>query len=108
MERRQPKPEGAHSRDLWMWALYDWATQSHATVIQTFVFAAYFTNRVAGSTEHGNTKWSLTIRLTRFCVALRGPFLGAVADRAGPPLAKSQAVSKNCGFPFNVLSLRQL
>jgi len=73
----------ADSKGLWAWAWYDWATQSYATVILTFVFAAYFTNRVAEDVEHGTTLWSLTVGLTGLCVALSGPFLGAIADRAG-------------------------
>jgi MFS transporter, UMF1 family len=73
----------ATDKALWSWSFYDWANQSYATVIQTFVFAAYFTSQVAADTERATTHWSLTIGLTGLCVALSGPFLGAIADRAG-------------------------
>ncbi|MFO7811762.1 MAG: MFS transporter [Pelovirga sp.] len=73
----------ATNRALWSWSFYDWANQSYATVIQTFVFAAYFTQQVATDTERATTHWSLTIGLTGLCVAVSGPFLGAIADRAG-------------------------
>lgn len=73
----------ARNKALWSWTFYDWANQSYATVIQTFVFAAYFTSQVATDTERATTHWSLTIGLTGLVVALSGPFLGAVADRAG-------------------------
>ncbi len=68
---------------LWAWALYDWANQSYATVIQTFVFSAYFINRIAEDPERATTDWSLTIGATGFCVGICGPVLGAVVDRAG-------------------------
>ncbi len=71
------------SRALWAWTLYDWATQSYATIIHTFVFGAYFTSLVAANPERGATQWSLTIGLTGLAVALSGPFLGAIADCAG-------------------------
>lgn len=73
----------AANRALWSWSFYDWANQSYATVIQTFVFAAYFTRQVATDTERATTHWSLTIGLTGLCVALSGPLLGAIADRSG-------------------------
>lgn len=75
--------EHAGKRALWSWSLYDWAGQSYATVIQTFVFAAYFTNRIAADTGQATRDWSLTIGLTSLCVGLCGPLLGAIADRAG-------------------------
>jgi len=70
-------------RALWSWTFYDWANQSYATVIQTFVFAAYFTSQVATDSVRATSHWSLTIGLTGLTVALSGPFLGAIADRAG-------------------------
>jgi MFS transporter, UMF1 family len=36
------------------WALYDWANSAFATVIQTFVFATYFTQRVAPDATVGS------------------------------------------------------
>ena len=75
--------KGSGKLGLWSWALYDWAGQSYATVIQTFVFAAYFTNRIAENAEKATTDWSLTVGFTSFCVGICGPVLGAVADRAG-------------------------
>ncbi|MEX2577961.1 MAG: MFS transporter [Verrucomicrobiales bacterium] len=68
---------------LWSWCFYDWASQAFATVVQTFVFAAYFTNRIASDPESGTTQWSLTIGLTGLAVAATGPFFGAIADRTG-------------------------
>lgn len=71
------------AKGLWAWTFYDWATQSFATVIQTFVFAAYFTNQVSADAERGTVRWSITIGVTGLVVAVCGPVLGAVADRAG-------------------------
>lgn len=66
------------------WALYDWANNGYATVVLTFVFAAYFVRRVAPETGDGTALWGYAIGAAGLAVALTGPVLGAVADRAGP------------------------
>ena len=71
------------TKGLWAWTFYDWANQSFATVIQTFVFAAYFTNQLSADTEQGTVRWSLTTGITGLVVAVCGPVLGAIADRGG-------------------------
>ncbi len=83
MKRRSKDHGPRRNRALWSWTLYDWATQSYSTIIHTFVFGAYFTRQIAVNQEQGTTQWAMTIGLTGLCVALSGPFLGAVADHAG-------------------------
>ncbi|MFP4353136.1 MAG: MFS transporter [Puniceicoccaceae bacterium] len=73
----------APARGLWAWTFYDWANQAFATVVLTFVFAAYFTNELSTDAESGTARWSTTIGATGFAVAVCGPVLGAIADRAG-------------------------
>jgi UMF1 family MFS transporter len=63
--------------------MYDWANSSYATVIQTFVFAAYFTRQIAADETLGTAQWGNTISLAGLLVALGGPFLGALADQTG-------------------------
>jgi UMF1 family MFS transporter len=65
------------------WAFYDWASSGFAALIQTFVFAAYFTQRVAANEAIGNAQWGLTISGSGLVVALTGPVLGAIADQDG-------------------------
>src|SRR5919106_6670366 len=65
------------------WLLYDWANTAFFTVVQTFVFAAYFTRAVAVSETAGTTQWAVAITVAGLVVAVAGPVLGAVADRAG-------------------------
>ncbi|MFO8026757.1 MAG: hypothetical protein R6U56_03740, partial [Opitutales bacterium] len=47
------------------------------------VFAAYFTNQLSANAEQGTVRWSMTIGITGFVVAVCGPVLGAIADRTG-------------------------
>ncbi|MCW5890423.1 MAG: MFS transporter [bacterium] len=73
----------ASRRALLAWALYDWAASSHATVVETFVFAAYFTRSVATDETVGTAQWGNTIGVAGLVVALAGPILGAITDRGG-------------------------
>jgi MFS transporter, UMF1 family len=77
-----PKPTSA-LRGLVSWAMYDWACSAYSTLIQTFVFAAYFTRRVAEDAATGTVQWGNMIGLAGILVAVGGPLLGAVADQSG-------------------------
>jgi UMF1 family MFS transporter len=68
---------------LWSWALYDWANSGFSTVIQTFVFAAYFTRQVAADEAVGTAQWGNMVSAAALVVALGGPVLGAATDQDG-------------------------
>jgi MFS transporter, UMF1 family len=65
------------------WASYDWGDSAYWTVVQTFVFAPYFTQQVAADEESGSRLWGTTLGGAGVLVAIGGPFLGAVADQTG-------------------------
>lgn len=69
------------NRALWSWALYDWANSAYPTIIQTFVFAAYFTRQVAPNPESAAISWSLCMGLSGVILAIVAPILGAAADQ---------------------------
>ena len=68
---------------LWSWALYDWANSGFAALVQTFVFAAYFTRAVAENETLGTAQWGNMMGACGLVIGLGGPLLGAVADRSG-------------------------
>lgn len=74
---------GATVWQLRAWALYDLANQAFVTPIQSFIFAAYFTNAVAANPTLGTTQWGNMVGLSGILIALGGPLLGAMADRTG-------------------------
>lgn len=73
----------ASTAGLVSWALYDWANSAFVTVVQTFVFAAYFTRQVAATETAGSAWWGYTIGAAGLAVALAGPILGATLDHSG-------------------------
>lgn len=68
---------------LYSWALYDWANSAFASVIQTFVFAAYFVSSVAATPAEGSAAWGTITGISAFIVAVISPFFGAIADHTG-------------------------
>jgi UMF1 family MFS transporter len=83
-EAMRANASARHSRlGLISWALYDWANSAYATVIQTFVFAPYFTRKVASDEGVGWMLWGTMLGIAGTLVALGGPVVGAVADQGG-------------------------
>ncbi len=76
------KPE-ASSKGLFSWALYDWANSSYFVIIQTFVFAAYFSETIAENIEIGTAQWGNMIGFAGIVIAITAPIFGAIADQAG-------------------------
>ena len=73
----------ASKKALVSWAFYDFANSSFAALIETFVFASYFTSSVAASEVEGGYLWGLALGLTGVIIAIIGPILGAIADHKG-------------------------
>jgi MFS transporter, UMF1 family len=70
-------------REIWSWALYDFANSPFTTLVVTFVYATYFTQAIADDPIHGTALWSRGVTITALVVALCSPLLGALADRGG-------------------------
>jgi len=73
----------SRTREIWSWALYDFANSPFTTLVVTFVYATYFTQAIADDPAHGTALWSRGVTITALVVALCSPVLGALADRGG-------------------------
>jgi UMF1 family MFS transporter len=96
-DRRCTPP--AARRAVAAWVLYDWAYGAFNTVVTTFVFATYFTQRVAADPVHGAALWAGMQAVAGFAIAVLSVPLGAVADRGGrrrPMLAAATALMAVC------------
>ena len=72
---------GVKPREVWGWALYDFANSGYTTVVLTAVFSAYFVAGVAGKAEWATLAWTLALSLSYAIVMLTMPAIGAYADR---------------------------
>jgi MFS transporter, UMF1 family len=71
---------GVKRREVFGWALYDFANSGYTTVVLTAVFNAYFVGVVACGAAGGTMAWTLALGLSNAIVMLTIPVMGAWAD----------------------------
>jgi UMF1 family MFS transporter len=73
----------SNKRGILAWCIFDWGNAAFPTIVVTFIFAAYFTERVAQDNITGLQQWGNTIAIASFAIALLSPIFGAIADHHG-------------------------
>ncbi len=71
---------GVTRREVFGWAMYDFANSGYTTVVLTAVFNAYFVGVVAEGAAWGTLAWTLALGLSNALVMLTMPIIGAYAD----------------------------
>jgi MFS transporter, UMF1 family len=71
---------GVAKREVWAWAMYDFANSGYTTVVITAVFGAYFVAVVAGNASWATFAWTLALSVSYALVMLTAPLIGAWAD----------------------------
>jgi UMF1 family MFS transporter len=74
---------GVRAREVFGWAMYDFANSGYTTVVLTAVFAAYFVGAVAGGADWATFAWTLALGISNAIVMFSMPVIGAWADRHG-------------------------
>ena len=74
---------GVRRREVFAWAMYDFANSGYTTVVITAVFAAYFVGGVAGDAPWAALAWTAALSASYLIVMLTSPAMGAYADRHG-------------------------
>ena len=67
-------------RELWAWAMYDFANSGYTTVVITALFNAYFVEVVAGNAPWATFAWTAALSVSYALIVLTGPVIGAYAD----------------------------
>lgn len=74
----------APKREIFGWAMFDFANQAYTLLIITVIFPVLFTTVIAGSSDDqyrlGNLLWSISLALSYLLVVLTGPVMGAIMD----------------------------
>jgi UMF1 family MFS transporter len=71
---------GVRKREVFGWAMYDFANSGYTTVVLTAVFSAYFVGEVAGGAEWATLAWTSALAVSSVVVMLTMPAIGAYAD----------------------------
>jgi UMF1 family MFS transporter len=72
--------EGVRKREVFGWAMYDFANSGYTTVVLTAVFNAYFVGVIAANASWATLAWTSALALSSAVVMLTMPSLGALAD----------------------------
>lgn len=79
-QMRQP----ASKREIFAWAMYDFANSGYSTVVSTAVYSAYFVEYVAGSnsSDSGSATllWTVAVAISNLLIVLSAPVIGTIAD----------------------------
>jgi len=73
----------APAREIFGWAMFDFANQAYTLLIITVIFGDLFTRVIVGDGPDyrlGNLLWSLALAVSYFLVVVSGPVCGAVMD----------------------------
>jgi UMF1 family MFS transporter len=70
-------------REVWAWAMYDFANSGYTTVVITAIFNAYFVGVVAGNAPWATFAWTAALAVSYALIMLTAPILGAYADAHG-------------------------
>ena len=71
---------GVAKREVFAWAMYDFANSGYTTVVLTAVFNAYFVSVIAAKAEWATFAWTATLAVSYIAVMIAGPIVGAYAD----------------------------
>ncbi|HEU5294212.1 MAG TPA: MFS transporter [Burkholderiaceae bacterium] len=77
---QQALNDGVRKREVFGWAMYDFANSGYTTVVLTAVFNAYFVAAVAGGADWATLAWTAALAVSRAVCMVTMPTLGAYAD----------------------------
>ncbi len=72
--------DGVRKREVFGWAMYDFANSGYTTVVLTAVFNVYFVSVAAANASWATLAWTLALGLSSLVVMVSMPALGAFAD----------------------------
>src|SRR5881392_3316983 len=76
---QSPSPP-VNRREVFAWAMYDFANSGYMTVVLTAVFNAFFVASIAGNAPWATFAWTAALSVSYAIVMVIGPLLGAWSD----------------------------
>ncbi|MBL8309569.1 MAG: MFS transporter [Burkholderiales bacterium] len=83
-------------REVWAWAMYDFANSGYTTVVITAIFNAFFVSVLANGADWGTLLWTVVVAASYLIVMIVGPVLGAWADRRAAKKRVLALVTAGC------------
>jgi UMF1 family MFS transporter len=77
---RHPLAKTVTPREVWSWAMYDFANSGYTTVVITAIFNAYFVAVVADNRPWATFAWTAALAFSYAAIMITAPVIGAYAD----------------------------
>ncbi len=78
------RKERASRKEIFGWAMFDFANQGYTLLITTVIFPVLFTMVIVGDADQGyrmgNLLWSVALAISYLIVVVTGPIFGAIMD----------------------------
>ena len=87
---------GVQKREVFAWAMYDFANSGYTTVVLTAVFNAYFVSVICAGAPWATFAWTATLAVSYLAVMALGPVIGAYADAHAAKKRILFAVTSGC------------
>ena len=71
---------GVSKREVWSWAMFDFANSGYTTVVITAIFNAYFVGVVTNNEDWGTFAWTASLGVSYALIMIAAPLVGAYAD----------------------------
>jgi len=71
---------GVQKREVFGWAMYDFANSGYVTVVMTAVFASYFVGGIAKSATWATLAWTIALSISYALVMITMPIIGQWGD----------------------------
>jgi UMF1 family MFS transporter len=98
---------GVRKREVFGWAMYDFANSGYTTVVITAVFAAYFVGGIAQKAEWATFAWTAALSVSYAIVMLTMPTIGAFADLRAAKKRILMFVTAGCVISTALLAFAQ-
>src|SRR5688572_20477131 len=96
---------GVRKREVFGWAMYDFANSGYTTVVITAVFAAYFVGGIAKGAPWATFAWTAALSTSYAIVMLTMPAIGAWADLHGAKKRVLVMTTSGCVLATAALAL---
>jgi UMF1 family MFS transporter len=88
--------DGVKAREVWAWAMYDFANSAYTTTVVTAIFNAYFVAVVAAGASWATLAWTTAQAIASVAILLTAASVGAYADRHGAKKKLLAATTVGC------------
>jgi UMF1 family MFS transporter len=96
---------GVRPREVFAWAMYDFANSGYTTVVITAVFNAYFVGVVFAGRSWGTLAWTLALSVSYAFIIFTAPIIGAYADAHAAKKKLLAITTAGCVLGTALLSL---